>query len=271
MSETQAPSAGRARPSARCRVPSVAGVTSTRVASSEESLELPPQSGTSHLAIGTWHLASCLRAGTSFRAAFIAAVGCLLALGSPLGAAPVPPNKELKEIAPPVALDFWETMDRTDWLLLAGAGVLLVLACIAGWYFFLRKEPPPPPLPPDPRDVARERLEALRRRIGQLGPREFGAEVSDVLRHYIRARYGISTMRRTSEEFLNAVMKDRAFNPRELDLLERFLRQCDLLKFARADAGELEAERLVDEARNFVEGTAPPIIRPEPLPALPES
>ncbi|MBS0659959.1 MAG: hypothetical protein JSR82_17100 [Verrucomicrobia bacterium] len=181
----------------------------------------------------------------------------------------MPPNPELKEIAPPVALDFWETMDRTDWLLLALAGVLLVLACAAGWYFFLRKEPLPPPVPPDPRDVARQRLTALRRKIGQLGPREFGVEVSDVLRHYIRGRFGISTIRRTSEEFLQAVVRDRAFSPREIELLERFLRQCDLLKFAQADTGEAEAERLVEDAANFVEGSAPAVKRPEPLPAVP--
>lgn len=187
-----------------------------------------------------------------------------------LAAAPIPPNPELKDPAPPVALDFWETMDRTDWLLLSLAGVLLLLACAAGWYFFVRKEPPPPPAPPDPREVARQRLAALRRRIGQLGPREFGVEVSDVLRHYIRARYGLSTMRRTSEEFLQAIVRDRAFSPREIELLERFLRQCDLLKFAQADTGEAEAEQLVEDAANFVEGSAPAVKRPEPLPAVPE-
>lgn len=192
----------------------------------------------------------------------------LLLVALPRAAAkPLEPNKELKEIAPPVQLSFLETMDRTDWLLLGAAVGLLLAAGVAGWYFFLRKDPPGPPVPPDPRAVAREKLAALRQRIGQLGPREFGVEASDVLRHYIRAKYGISTMRRTSEEFLNAIVSDRTFSPREIDLLQRFLRQCDLLKFAQADTGDQEAGVLIEEATRFVDGSAPAVLRPEPLPA----
>lgn len=182
-----------------------------------------------------------------------------------------PPNAELKDITPPVPLSFMESMETTDWLLLGGAAVLLVLAGVAGWYFFLRKEPAPPALPPDPRVVARTRLAALRERIGTLEPRLFGVEASDVLRQFIRARFGVSTLRRTSEEFLNAMMKDRVFSPREVELLGKFLSQCDLLKFARAEASEHEAGKLVDEALSFVEGAASPavvtpaVIRPEVL------
>ncbi len=171
----------------------------------------------------------------------------------------------LRDIAGPVMPTFLESMDRTDWLLLGG-GILLTLAAFwFAWRLFVRRPPAPPPPPPDPRGVARSRLEALRARVEALSARDFGAECADVLRHFIRSRYGVSTIRRTSEEFLQAMAGERIFSEREGALLQRFLTQCDLLKFADLATGPAEAVQLIEDALSFVEGSAPTVIRPAAL------
>lgn len=182
--------------------------------------------------------------------------------------APAPPaggQDGLRDIAPPVPPTLLESMDRTDWLLLAAGGVLLGAAVYLAWYFFLRPRPALPTPAPDPRDVARTRLMELRRRAADLSSRDFGAEASGILRQFIRARFGISTLRRTSEEFLTAIARDHSFTPREGELLQRFLTQCDALKFANIASSHPEALRLADDAMAFVEHAVPPT--PPVLPA----
>jgi hypothetical protein len=188
---------------------------------------------------------------------FAAAFAPALALAQRSAAGPK--NDGLRDIAPPVPPTFIESMDRSDWWWLAACVVLFASAVFYAWFFFIRKRPAPPQPPPDPRDVARAQLLALRQRADQIGPRDFGAEASGVLRHFIRRRYGISTMRRTSEEFLAAIARDQVFSPREGELLGRFLAQCDALKFANLASSHAEALRLIDDALAFVENApAPP-------------
>ena len=181
--------------------------------------------------------------------------------------APAPPaNKEgLRDIAPPVPPTWLESMDRTDWMLLVGGLVLFALAAYLAWYLFIRKKPVTPTPPPDPREVARAKLMELRRRADELSARDFGAEVSGVLRQFMRARYGISTLRRTSEEFLAAITRDHVFTARESELLGRFLTQCDVLKFANVASTHSEALRLADDALAFVDNASRPVVKPPPL------
>jgi Domain of unknown function (DUF4381) len=178
--------------------------------------------------------------------------------------APAPKNDGLRDIAPPVPPTIIESMDREDWWWLAASLALFAAAVYFAWFFFIRKRPAAPVAPPDPRDVARASLLALRQRTEELSPRDFGAEASGVLRRFIRRRYGISTMRRTSEEFLSAIARDRVFSPLEGELLGRFLTQCDALKFANLDSSQAEALRLIDDALAFVEQAPDP--QPPPLP-----
>lgn len=179
--------------------------------------------------------------------------------------APTPKNDGLRDIAPPVPPTFLESLDNSDWWWLAACIVLFATALFFAWFFFIRKRPAPPQPPPDPREVARAQLRDLRQRVDQLSPRDFGAEASGVLRQFIRRRYGISTMRRTSEEFLAAIARDQVFSPREGELLGRFLKQCDALKFANLVSSHDEALRLIDNAIAFVEHAPTPTPAPPPL------
>src|SRR5262249_5393296 len=159
-----------------------------------------------------------------------------------------------------------ESLDNSDLWWLGACVALFAAAVFFAWFFFIRKRPTPPLPPPDPREVARAQLLALRQRVDQLTPRDFGAEASGVLRQFIRRRYGCAAMRRTSEEFLAAIARDQVFSPREGELLGRFLTQCDALKFANLASSHDEAMRLVDEAMAFVEHAPAPA--PAPAPSL---
>ncbi len=193
-------------------------------------------------------------------------LGVCLAAGSLAAQTPVPDSKEgLRDIAPPVSPTWLESMNRTDWMLLLGGAALLAFAVYLAWYFFLRPKPVPPALPADPREVARAALTALRRCAAELSARDFGAEASGILRQFIRARFGISTLRRTSEEFLAAIARDQVFSARESELLGRFLTQCDALKFANLATSHPEALRLADDALAFVENASPRAATPPPL------
>jgi hypothetical protein len=146
---------------------------------------------------------------------------------------------------------------RLLWLLLA----LLALAAAALW---LRRtlanrrarRPPPPPRPLA--DRTREALEALRAE-GLLPKglvREFHFRLSEILRGYLGERFGFEALECTSGELLGAVER---LNPSGVEhyLLQRFVDQCDVAKFARAEISPAASDWALSYAFQVVEATAP--------------
>jgi hypothetical protein len=90
--------------------------------------------------------------------------------------------------------------------------------------------------------------------------------VSDVVRRYLGDRYGFDGLESTTREMLGEL---RATTPRivVLDEIERFLRQADLVKFARLTPTELECSTALAEAEQIVQLTVPtPMPTGAPLP-----
>ena len=141
------------------------------------------------------------------------------------------------------------------WLVLAGG--CLVLAAVLLWFWLRRPKTVVKPTF-TPRQVAACRLQELEARMQTLDARAFGNAVADVLRVYIGAQYRLHPERQTSEEFLGSITGSRAFSTGEHTLLQEFLEGCDLLKFARADATLDGKRRLLVQALEFLEGSAPP-------------
>ncbi len=106
--------------------------------------------------------------------------------------------------------------------------------------------------PPSPREIALSQLEALKPEIAVMDPRQFSDEVSAVLRTYLTRQYGLRAPQQTSQEFLESISADKFFDQDRQDLLSKFLRKCDLIKFARLDAGDSESEALLNQAFEFV-------------------
>ncbi|HYP90048.1 MAG TPA: hypothetical protein VEQ59_17885, partial [Polyangiaceae bacterium] len=120
-----------------------------------------------------------------------------------------------------------------------------------------------------PWEVAREALHDLRHagltREGRFA--EHFDRVSDVVRRYLGDRYGFDGLESTTREMLGEL---RRTTPRIVVLgdIERFLRQADLVKFARLTPSEPECAAVLAEADSIVENTVP---APMPVSATPLS
>jgi len=168
---------------------------------------------------------------------------------------------------------------REEWTLLKqaalGAAIALPVGLLAAWLlgrYLRRPRPePPPPAPRPPWEVALEELFDVRHAglvvEGRLA--EHFDRVSDIVRKYLGARFGFDGLESTTREALFVLRKT---TPRvePLDAIETFLRQADLVKFAKtvptADDGELALVRAEHIVRStlpaLLEGTSPPVTPP---------
>jgi hypothetical protein len=164
-------------------------------------------------------------------------------------AAPSPTPAPLNDIVGPVW--FWP---YPLWMtLVAGFVALLILA---GLVWLLKKLLARKAVPLTNRQKALAALEALRNGIAGADPYAFGVTVSDAIRSYIRAEHRLGATTQTSLEFLNSIRSNPLFTDNEKSGLTVFLEKTDLLKFARAEAGEREMLDLLDIAARLVRGEA---------------
>jgi hypothetical protein len=127
------------------------------------------------------------------------------------------------------------------------------------------KKLPPPPAPRPPWDVALEALHDIRHagltREGRFA--EVFERVSDVLRRYLGDRYGYDGLESTTREALGSLCQ---VTPAVEDLggIETFMREADLVKFARLTPSEGECLDLMARAEGIVTRTIvyAPVLRP---------
>jgi len=171
--------------------------------------------------------------------------------------------------------------------LIVGAGALALGALIAfligKWLRRPRPVPPPPP-PRPPWEVAMEELFDIRHAglVAEGRLAEHFDRVSDSVRKYLGARFGFDGLESTTREALG-VLRDVKPRIAPLDAIEGFLRQADLVKFAKttptAEDGELalvRAEHIVRETLPTTPAapvgpaaTAEPVAASPPEPAAP--
>ena len=122
-----------------------------------------------------------------------------------------------------------------------------------------------------PHEIALERLEAARGLMTENQVREYAFAVSEVIRNYIEQRFGERAARRTTEEFLNDLLKQTGTPlAQHRALLEDFLSHCDLPKFARWQLSVREMESMHESARVFIFNTRPNAVAPAPANPSPE-
>jgi hypothetical protein len=107
------------------------------------------------------------------------------------------------------------------------------------------------------RERAIAALSALRDQVAGSDPYTFGVEVSNGVRGYIQCEHGLFATRQTSIEFLQSIAEHALFTDNEKAGLGVLLERTDLLKFARAEAGEAEMLDLLETAVRFVRGEVP--------------
>lgn len=159
---------------------------------------------------------------------------------------------------------------REEWVALKNAllvgAIALVLGALVAWIlgkWLRRPRPVPPPPPPRPPwEVALEELFDVRHAglIAEGRLAEHFDRVSDTVRKYLGARFGFDGLESTTREALG-VLRDVTPRVGPLDAIETFLRQADLVKFAKtvpsADDGELALVRAEHIVRETLPTTLP--------------
>jgi Domain of unknown function (DUF4381) len=145
------------------------------------------------------------------------------------------------------------------WLVLACVAGALLLALIA-YLLWRRKQRLPPARPLLPFEIALQGLEQIRALMDPAKVREFSIAISDIVRKYIEDAFHITATHRTTEEFLRDLLQtSNASLAAHRSLLEEFLNQCDMAKFAGVSLSRQIIESLHQSARRFViESSKPP-------------
>jgi hypothetical protein len=158
----------------------------------------------------------------------------------------VPPPEEL----PPLPPSPWP--GRLRWLGTALAGAMGLLALTWGlrrWFSI-----PAPPVPAHAR--ALHDLAQLKP-LAKDGSGEFYANLANVLRPYLSARFEVNTGHCTSNELLAELERRSVLSVGQLLTLRVLFERCDLAKFAGASPPIDERLLSLELARTLVEETAP--------------
>ena len=133
-------------------------------------------------------------------------------------------------------------------------GILLILGSIIfGMRSLLARK-----RPLTAKERALAALEELRSRVAGADPYEFGVTVSDAIRNYIHQQHGLQATTQTSLEFLETIRTNPVFTDNEKAGLAAFLEKTELLKYARAEAGESEMIGLLETAGRLVRAEVQP-------------
>jgi hypothetical protein len=138
------------------------------------------------------------------------------------------------------------------WLLLA-----FVALAVALW-LWKRRQPGVSAFvapPPTPYEVAIRELRRLREENPPV--EEFYTRLSDVVRQYLEGQMGLRAPERTTEEFLYEVSRDHSLSAEHRELLGAFLREADLVKFAKFRPGTEDMQRALEAAEKFVQDSQP--------------
>jgi hypothetical protein len=142
-----------------------------------------------------------------------------------------------------------------DWRMPALVACAAALVLVLTWWVWLKLKARRPQLTLLQRTL--EKLEATRPLMEANDAQAFSVAVSDVVRAYVEARFGVLATHRTTEEFLRDCLTQvgSALQAHEQALAE-FLIFCDLAKFARWSLDAEQMHGMLASARHFVESTA---------------
>ncbi len=106
-------------------------------------------------------------------------------------------------------------------------------------------------------EIARSRLDRLTTGPVPQGEAIDGyfVELSQIVRQYLEDRFDLRAPELTTEEFLETVSDSGELTGEHQSLLQQFLKQADLVKFAGLQPNPSEIERAVAHAENFLEDT----------------
>ncbi|MEZ5363751.1 MAG: DUF4381 family protein [Bryobacterales bacterium] len=149
---------------------------------------------------------------------------------------------------------------------------MLALALLGGLWLWWRSQRKPAPVPVEPLrpidEIALSELDALvAEGLAEQGRiKELYGRVSDILRRYIEARFGLRAPEQTTEEFLSELRRTLGFDPAHRALLRQFLEHTDMVKFAESRPIPPQIDATLAACRRFITETKP---KPETVPEGP--
>ena len=166
-------------------------------------------------------------------------------------------DEQALRVARPVAPSWW-SWSLTWWQLLLALAVA-VAAGWAPWRWLTRSSATAGP-PPEPCwDRARRAMQKLEDAL-PLTAEDFFVRLTDILRGYSEARFGIRATEATTPEFLVMIRGDATLSADQRRALEEFLRAADEVKFAKGDATQEQLLGTLRTARQFVTETVPVVV-----------
>ena len=154
-----------------------------------------------------------------------------------------------------------ETHDKTMSWLTAGiiaAGIILV--SLAVWALLVRRKREAAKHVKTIWDNALEAIQMLRAQVrgGMASPELAIAGLTDIVRHYLEARFHLRAERQTTAEFLADLERsDRLLEDKDRKFLRSFLASADMVKFARMPADPHLFEQASEKAEELGSGTIP--------------
>jgi len=141
---------------------------------------------------------------------------------------------------------------RTIYIIILSVIAVMLIFVFATMYFIKRKQYIEPPLPAHV--IALKALEHLKQQQlvekGLFKKYYFG--VSDILRHYIEARFALMAPERTTEEFLQELQETDLINTVQKDIIKSFLLHCDMVKFAKYQPEPDEIDKIYSITLEFI-------------------
>jgi hypothetical protein len=168
---------------------------------------------------------------------------------------PADASSELADIKPVQKLP--GRIPRWIWVLLGSAAVAFFFGLVTSklWKNRAVLIPSTPPVPPHV--VALNALESLIKK-GLLEKDEckpFYTELSLILRTYLEGRFNLNAPDETTEEIVEEMSRSPELSGTQRNILQEFMRQADMVKFARGHPDRPAMESAFNTTKQFVEET----------------
>ena len=166
----------------------------------------------------------------------------------------------LKDIKP-IFEEKWDWKAYLPYLYWTAAVVAILAMAIYIGYRYARNRKKKPEIKSSPKEpahiLALRELNTIRQiKIWKEGKyKEYYTSITDVLRVYLEGRFGIAAMELTSDE-INQVLRSQVIDEERKRKMRQILELSDFVKFAKATPIEMENDITLQNAFDFVEGTA---------------
>jgi len=150
---------------------------------------------------------------------------------------------------------------RMSWAAAAIVAAVVILVSLAVWTLLAHKKREAAKHIKTAWEHALEAIRVLRDQVrgGATSPELAIAGLTDVVRHYLEARFHLRAERQTTAEFLADLERsDRLLEDKDRKFLRSFLASADMVKFARMPADPHIFEQASEKAEDLVSGTIPP-------------